>query len=55
MIRDQFTGVRPAQLNDNLRDERQRLILFKALRFSVQIIKAGEAQAPPAFLRLDAR
>jgi len=41
MIRDQFTGVRPAQLINDLRDGRQRLILFKALRYTVQIKESG--------------
>ncbi len=53
MICDQFTGVRPARLFNtlfnSLRDGRQRLILFKALRFTVQIIKAGGALSSSRF------
>lgn len=53
MIRDQFTGVRPAQLFNTLfnklRDGCQRLILFKLLDFQCRLSKAGGAQLLPLF------
>jgi hypothetical protein len=53
MICDQFIGVRPVQLLsalfNSLRDGRQRLILFKALRLTVQIMKAGGALSSSRF------
>jgi len=49
MIRDQFIGVRQTRLLDDLRDERQRLILLKLLDSQCRLSKAGGAQLLPLF------